>query len=246
MKNIIKCLMLSVFILFISGCDAEYNMIIKKDLRIEEQIVFTEKIKTIRSYSNNADIFVVKNIYNMKELNQYNIDDYYLETDKSDTILTETATKVYSNFTKFEENNILKGKFFETMVMDDSTGSLVEITFVSIKQIYQVFVDSEEEDAAINSLKITITVPYQVVTNNANSVDKITNSYTWEYNKATSFKDIELTFNKTKEFKISIIDKIKEAYKKANKPALLIIIGITVAVVLIIIIAIRNAQNNKL
>lgn len=244
MRNINKCLLLSIVILLVSGCSVKYNIDIKKDLRIEENISFVEKNDTILTYSPDIDNYIVRTKFNLKVDNLYNANYYYLEDLKTSKNTTVKATRVYDDFSKFQDKNILKSYIFESMVMN-TDGSLIEIKMTSIKTPYEVFIDNEESGSIVDDATIKIKVPYEVIANNADSVDELNNIYTWKYDDLTLYKDIEIKFNKDKIFKADIIKQLMNNFEN-NKGKFITVFILIIVIIVIAIITLKNKKNNKL
>jgi hypothetical protein len=73
----------------------------------------------------------------------------------------------------------------------------VNLNFIA-KENMEILVDSGLYTALLDSVNISITLPFKVIENNADIVDENTGTYTWNYTKNESGKNIELIFDTSK------------------------------------------------
>ena len=88
----------------------------------------------------------------------------------------------------------------------------------------------------ISNLNINIKLPYVVTSNNADSYNKKTNTYTWNINSETLDKEINLTFDKSKIYVYNLVMYISIA--------ILCVIGLIIALI-VFHLRKRNKTNNK-
>ncbi len=247
MKNM-NILLLTILLIFLSGCSMEYNIVINDNMQIEETIYILEDNDVISIYSPNINQYVnnmIQQQYDNKIIsNEYSVE-YISVNSKSGVI----ATRLYDKFSNFSDSTKLKDNIYKIVTMTINE-NMVYLNFDSIEDTYELFLDNELEEAFLDSLILKIKIPYEVISNNADEVNKETNTYIWNYDKFTIDKDVELVFDKDNKFNFNILDKVINMYNdNININWLIIIIGIVIISCLIFIfkfIIIISRRNNKI
>lgn len=212
----IKVLVLIIGVFCLCGCNANYNLTISNNNNFSEEVILyaqnSDEINAIRDL--NYDISTDVNTYDEEtNYNTYKItkidNQIMFNADFNRTsILNSNAINrgvKYFNFTNYNGNYVL-----------------------STANAYTVF-----DDYNVNSLTVNITLPNEVVNNNADNVNE--NTYTWYLNK-----------NKTKSIYLEYkpISNNKEEEKKDNN-LIYLIITLLVLVALAIGIVFVNKQKYK-
>lgn len=181
MKKKLFIILISAFLL--TGCDLEYNVKINTDLTTTETIEF---------FVNNASIEEEKELYGDEDYNNYldssqNILDnnnYTYKYEYTDEGLYVTATKSNNSLTVNETIFNKKYSYYDFYCNDDYC------------MLYAVGLDEKTYGEEIYNLNISIQVPYKVILNNADEIDKFNNIYTWNNNVLEKSKDIKLIFER--------------------------------------------------
>lgn len=237
-------LFLLFFIIFIvSGCDAEYHISIDKNLVIEEKITLMEENDNIYLYAPTINDFIDDVIAQVKD--EYLNDNYEINKEIGENESGSHAVRLYNTFESLTKDNILIGQLYNTMNITVND-NIVNLKFDSIDDDYQLFKDSPTTSAIFNKLTLTIELPFEVLSSNADYVDEAKRMYVWYYSADVSNKDVELLFNSDKIAKISVVDRLEQIFKDGNYSSFLII-GIIVILGLILIsyIVVINKYNNS-
>jgi hypothetical protein len=245
MGNKIKILCLCLLALLISGCKAEYNIDIKSDLSVNEEISFMEKNSTISTMAPKVEDYITQLITDTQSEDDRSAN-YYISKEIGTKESGSVANRIYDDFTSFKEENILLGEIF-TSINVTTEEHMVSIECKSLSSHYQVFTETATSDSLLESFKIHITVPFEVIDSNADSSDRFTNTYTWNYDKMSLYKDVDLSFDTSKPFKADIIDEIKNSYEKGHLNNILFIIGIvSVGLVIVVLLLGKKIKNSKI
>ena len=188
-----KILLLIPLIFLITGCRVDYKIEINKDLSVVEQINMTETSETFSRRYKEFDKTVLNSIFNSGNRKETLTDNnYQYEESTMSSYPSILATKTYSSLDEFSKNTIFKDEFFGS-VATTTEGSL--ITFIANDLIEY---DSENIDLYdVSECVVSITLPYVVSSNNADSYDKKTNTYKWKLSSQEP-KEIKITFDKNK------------------------------------------------
>lgn len=236
MKNkIIICL---ITIMLLTGCTANYNVTINKDLTVEEnfEVIGDDRFKLTSGYTEDSMYSALKETYS-ELITEGDLDD--IKTKIVNNNLTITSNIKYNNLNDFANSKYIK-KIYKDGLKVSTDRSVVSITSINELDNFWLFVNGMEEDPLINKLKVSIKIPYEVISNNATSVDKKTNTFTWEYDFQDYDKSIEITFDKNKEF-IYGVDT-----KKVTKYIVYIILLGLVIFAIYKVYKNKNKKNNKI
>lgn len=193
----IKKLSISLLsIMILSGCTVDYSINIDKDLIVDESIKINELTNTILTQTLDVDIFLDKAIDNYQNDPRYDLYMYEKYTDDSETYVTAKA--YYLDFNAYLENKKIKDTLFENfnIIKEGNTYNFVYVAKNS-KDV-EIFNDSELYTSLIDEVRLNITLPFKVISNNANNVDIETNTYTWIYKKNENLKNIDIKFDISK------------------------------------------------
>lgn len=229
-----KKLRLFIFLLLIilmSGCSVEYDLTLNEDMTVNEKIIAIEKTKRMEALTKQKGKQAINYLYDMFKRNgeDFNLtsreDEYntYATAITSHDDINDYSEKFYSDVFKevniTKENNITNFKAIQTeLLSSDSNYSLL-----------------------YNDITINITIPFKVVSNNA---DKIRgNTYTWNINKSEDYKTIEFSYkegNKEDKININVNDETYNIpYGIIISISFIIIIGF-----IILFVYIKNKKNN--
>lgn len=185
-------------ILLLTGCTAEYNVTINKDLKVEENVVVLgdDRFKITGSYTidsiYNALINNYSDIYNIVKNN--NINKY---SDSGN--LSASSEKSYNNLNDYVLSDYIKVLYSDGLSLKEN-GSVITIASDNLMDNFWLFLDDMDSDPLITELKINIKLPFVVTDHNADDVDEDSNTYTWVYNQNNASKQISIEFDKDRLF----------------------------------------------
>ena len=222
-------ILIAILLIFLTGCDVEYNVDIKRDLSVSEYFTAT---------SDNSSLLERK-IYSIKDL----IDEVSSNTyvDKSEYVINEyahgdfTGAKVsrkYSSLSKYVDNLNTYDLFPNKTEYSLNSNILTYETTVS--KLYK-----NEEFVMLTypiTAKVNIKIPFEVTYHNADSVDPATNTYTWNVTNTEENLEQKIKFT---------ADVSKKKYDKLEIIKLVSIISVLVAAIVIVSIALRTKAGRR-
>ena len=194
-KKKMKKKLIILFLLFLtSGCSVKENIIINKDLSVNEEV----SMSGTKSFFDNRymvlPINVIKEVLTSFDRENNLIQNGYMydiyEDERYPRVL---AQKKYDSISSFTEQTIFKNQYYEYLKTN------IDGNLISIKS--SEFTNYEDGDIykySIKSCIINIKLPFKVISSNADKIDKKTNTYTWLINEKTTDKIIDITFDKSR------------------------------------------------
>lgn len=177
--------LLIVFLFFLTGCSASYELVIDKT--ITENINLNEDRKLIETYTT-PDKFIEDEMSIINKDGNYFY--YKKNTEVTDTDIIGNGKKTYNSFEKFKKNSIIINTMFKNIdyVKKIKTTRIV----MEANEEFNYFDESTFCSAFIDNLDIKIKVPGEVISGN---YDKVENGYyIWKCDKNSKIKDIELEY----------------------------------------------------
>lgn len=193
-----KSVLIFIFIIIMTGCSAEYNLNINKELFVEESVTIKESIFNIRKQELNVDFFIDYNIEKYSSNKDYSMYVYEKQVDSNKAEVTGIAT--YLDFLNYKKESILIKEMFSAFNILNE-GSIYTFGYkVKNKEDINIFKEDELYSSLFNDLTINIKLPFRVISSNADSINIDAGIYTWKYSKDDIVKDINIEFdvNKTK------------------------------------------------
>ncbi len=226
-----KLILLLLLVMLCCGCEANYTLKINDDLTVVETISATEGPEFFSEYPKSSVQWVVGSVFiepNLEYINKIGYDINYI------TSKEEGGAKLigkYSSLDEYKEKsefpNQIDGEWNYT-----KDGDLITL---SLKGRFSA--DEQDQDGRykIDNGTISITVPFTVTNQNADSVNKETNTYTWHFDNEKE-KELTITFDSS-------------SLKKDEFPYIVIAIVVVLVIIIFygIMIAIdKNKRRNKL
>ena len=176
----IKFIILILIVFLFAGCSGDYNLKFNRDLSIDEDIDILIDNKD-NAYENTFVLFENADI----DADKYNI---MLKGDKVRIIYKEK----YKSFEDYYLNSKLYRLLFKELELNRTNSGM----FINTESNFKL--DDSNNQNIINSydidtLKINITMPFNVIENNADEVKDDT--YTWVLNKNNTYKNIRARYD---------------------------------------------------
>ena len=176
----IKFIVLILIVFLFAGCSGDYNLKFNRDLSIDEDIDILIDNKD-NAYENTFVLFENADI----DADKYNI---MLKGDKVRIIYKEK----YKSFEDYYLNSKLYRLLFKELELNRTNSGM----FINTESNFKL--DDSNNQNIINSydidtLKINITMPFNVIENNADEVKDDT--YTWVLNKNNTYKNIRARYD---------------------------------------------------
>lgn len=225
-----KKIILIFICLFCIGCEARYELKINEDLSVNESITGLETEEFYSNYPKSTKERVISFMSETK-------DEYLNEIGYSKDIVTEgnltgaLFSKRFGSLKEYFTQSQAYKQFYDGWDYSINDG-------IVIIELNNQLLRNEDsiERYVIDNCDVSITLPFKVRRSNADSVNKKTNTYTWNLNDKES-KDIYIKFDTKQEAKY--IDKKYIGY--------ILIIGLIIGVFyLIYYVYDKREQNNRI
>ena len=224
--------LIAVLLVFITGCDVEYNVNINRDLSVEESFTAVT--------DNNS--LIDRKIYNTNELiesvlsstsadtKEYLIKEYLLDNSSGAKV-----SRKYSSLAKYV------GTLNEYDLFPNKTEYSLNSNILTFKTTVDKLYKSEEYVLLTYDItsKVNIKIPFEVTYHNADSVDLKTNTYTWNVNNTEENKEQTIMFT---------ADTSKKKYDFTEIIKVLSVIAVLVAIIVIVSVGlkIKSGKRNKI
>lgn len=231
----VKLIILIFALFFITGCTANYDVVINDDLTVSEniEIIGDSRFKVDGNYTIDSMYNTLKETYT--ELYE-NSDLENVSKFVKDGNMSISITNSYNDLDSFASSFVIK-KIYSKGLDINKKQNIVGISSDNQLDNFWLFVDGMEEDPLITNLQVKIKVPFVVTKNNADKVDAKNNIFVWNYNYNDYSKKINLEFDKNRKFS-SGIDFLK-IFKYVGLVVVLVGIG------LVCFKFIKNKSNKK-
>lgn len=233
MKNGYKLLFLLIILMTLTGCTFKYDIKIMLDGKVTESASLFDGITTI----NNKKEFLSSVNENLK-LFDINVDDKKIVYDSN--FIGINLKNNYSNLRDYVRQNKAVKYIFENVVVKED-GKIIDIE--SIPSQYDII--QQENDGSYNYIdsEITLTLPFKVITSNANEIDTKNNKYTWLIDN--DFKEIKISYDKSQYYTNNIF-KLFPYMTVDIWLTILLIIVIIWFVISVLILGLRLLKREKM
>ena len=188
----LKYLCFLFFLLILSGCTLDYNLVIDENLILTEYITTEEENSVISTYSNSIEGFIYSNIF------EYERDDdssyYFFKKFKNDKSSRVIASYTYLDFNELKEKNKVFDSFFSNINISINE-SIIKLYFES-KSSNELLQEDEINSPIFREANIIITLPFKVTNTNADVVQN--NNYIWNFDSDNYEKSVILEFDSSK------------------------------------------------
>ncbi len=227
-KNFI---LLLFFVMLCCGCEANYTLRINEDLTVSETLSATEPAEFFLQYENSSVQrvvgFILEPNLEVINANKYQVG-YINDSDKGGA----TLTKNYNSLEEYVKNTKISEQFGNEITYTKNGDE----TTLSITGSFSVDEQDQETGYKVQTAKISIVVPFEVTNHNADSYDKDSNTYTWNFDENSEERTLTLTFNQ------AMKEEESNWYVYAGIGLVVVLIGVYV----VLTIVNQNKQRNKM
>ena len=236
MKKIIFMLLL---VLFLTGCDVKYDLVITNKEKIKETITVFVDNQIIENNSMTKEEYLdyYSNIY----MNNPGYKGIKITTKEGDEYSSFIAKNKYSSLDDYVQSYTFKNMFDYADI--ERVGNYV--SFTTSKNAYLENIKNDEllsEQSKYNSFKISIKFYNKLANHNADEVDSKNNIYSWNINEDTTKDFIYFKISPDVRYDVMIKDIIQENILAIS------IVGILLLTIIIIVgyILIKIRKNNEI
>ncbi len=233
MFKIIKLGIISIIILVLTGCEVSYNISIDNNLKVSEVLIGLENNVVLEENGETKQKqvkYIIDTLDQIGELFSYTKVPIY-NTNTSGV----SVKRDFNNIADFNTNSTIAKEVF-TRFKVTTNNKQTRINAVAN------YLSQTTASGTININTINIQVPYAVINNNADSIDKKDHIYTWKLSADNAIKTINITYATDKDYAANnTIAKIIN-----NQNIFLALIAIILIAVGVIWIIVQNKNNNKI
>lgn len=239
MKNKYKLFLLILVTIIVSGCTANYNIKINLNGSIEETAELTEeKNRLLKNFSEEKFEDYVTDYIKINEFED-KIDKYKIFINDKAGVNVNNA---YKDIYEFADTSPAINYVFKKVRVKEQN-NIVKIE--SVESGYEIVYRDNDGELNYTNSYISLSLPYQVISTNANTIDEETNTYTWKLDE--EFEGIEIEYNTKKYFSYDIF-KLKDYATIENYFEILLLLIIILLVCVIFILGIKlliRERNNS-
>ena len=182
--NMKKVLMILVFILFLSGCDIDYQLNYKSSDKILEKLEVSVENEVINLYSENSDVYF-KDVFNSYKT-AYDLRNYKYKIFELGSYSKISVSKIHHSAESVIDNSLFDSYFANKSITENDG----EITFHLSDYLFL-----QDEDWDIPAVPITIVIKSNyIVESNAQDVNNFLGIYKWTFNSEDSGQFLNITF----------------------------------------------------
>lgn len=191
-----KMIIIFIFIIIGTGCTAEYNLNINKDLIIDETITLKESIFNIKKQELDVNFFVDLNIDRYRSDDRYSMYMYNKDIDSNNASVTANA--IYLDLLTYKNTSPLIENLFSNFNII-KTENIYEFEYKakSLNNV-EIFDASDLYASLVEEIKVNIKLPFRVLNHNADMFNEDIGIYTWEYSNRKPTKNIIIEFDTSK------------------------------------------------
>lgn len=211
-----KLIILVIALLFLSGCEIKYDLVITDKEEIKENIYVYIPNENIAEYNMSVPEFL--DYYSNVYLENEGYENFEVTSKEGKNVSYIKATRNYSSLDEYKNSYSFKN-LFNTAVIE-RVGNYVSFT-TSENMFLQSIKNNElvEMSEADKTYEINIKFYNEVANHNADKVDEKNNIYTWNINKNTTKDKIYFKIGPKVRYDVKIMDYIQ------NNLTTLIVIG---------------------
>ena len=204
MNNKVKILILVLLTTLVSGCTANYDVKISLDGSVKENIELNEnKNRIISDFTKKKFEDYVENYLELNELDN-TINDYKLLI--GDEKAGVRIDRKYDDINEYINTSPAIPFVFKKVKIRTKDEMII---LKSVETGYELVYKDNQGVLNYTDSTITLSLPYEVISSNADHVDEETNTYTWNFDE--NFDGIEIKYNPNKKYTNDLFKLLKFA-----------------------------------
>ena len=231
-----KILLIILLIFCITGCSADYDLVITDKKKVYEKVVLLDENDNILKTSDSIDYFL---LYKKKQFTSLG---YNVENIKKDQQSGFNLSNNYDSLNEFIETSMMKSLFENANIEDDNNLFIFETTGQYLyNNIFTIDILSDYI-YNLDEIKVKIKFYNKVIKHNADYADEKNNVYTWILSKENNYDNIMFQLSNDVRYDIKYAD-----YLNRNK-IVFIIIGIVIVLIIFTFLQLKKIikRNNSI
>ena len=229
---------LFISILFFTGCTVDYNIYIKSDHTLDENIQISDSISNLEQTGYTIDDIVSSKIQSYSE--DINENNYSLKQEKNNDTVTVSLISKNKTMDKF-----IKMPYFEKMfngadINDDDNSFSFKTNGLYNQSGLFYDLSGVVDEGFVDKININIKFEDKVLDNNADIYDEKNNTYTWIINSETEEKSIYFMLKQSNK----AVNK-KQKNKSNTKIDITLFISLIGGLAIILLISLVGLSLNK-
>lgn len=232
----ISLLVVIISLLLLSGCNIKYNLTVTDKGVVKEKAYFLQDNKNILENNDDINLYLEEKIAPYQTV--YSSYKYYKHKGLLKSYIL--VQKEYESLSNYATNSNLFKNLFERGEVTGTNNN----SFRTVGKFYydKIYDDTVDPTFYINKIEINIRFYNNVLDNNADKVNKVTNTYTWIIDETTETKDIYFKTGTKVQYNAVIYQFITD-----NLIAVLITSGVIILALLItLMVRLKQIENNRL
>lgn len=226
-----KKLFLIIVVLLLTGCNANYKLVVDKDFNIKENVNVEVSKKLFDIKGVDIDTVLSDQITEFNKKISIPVDNYTLK--KGTNNIDININNKYDSIESYNQSSILKNVNGKVELYDYTRddGNNADVFQIMINYDFFNLVKTRNlTNHKLDSLNLVVEFPYEIISTNADKVEK--NVLTWDLTKLVKSRSFYIEYNKDKLY-------------RDNTALILLIVGCVIAISILIVVIFRRKSNDK-
>ena len=226
-----KKLFLIIVVLLLTGCNANYKLVVDKDFNIKENVNVEVSKKLFDIKDVDIDTVLSDQITEFNKKISIPVDNYTLK--KGTNNIDININNKYDSIESYNQSSILKNVNGKVELYDYTRddGNNADVFQIMINYDFFNLVKTRNlTNHKLDSLNLVVEFPYEIISTNADKVEK--NVLTWDLTKLVKSRSFYIEYNKDKLY-------------RDNTALILLIVGCVIAISILIVVIFRRKSNDK-
>ena len=233
MKKVItlkKYLFLLCLVVLLTGCSTNYNLVVDKDFKIKEDVEISIAKSNFNIKGTDIDSILTEQISSFNSKISTPVNNYKI--DKGLKQISINFNNEYDSVEAYSQSKFLKNVNGKAEIYEyEDNGKKTDIFQIMVNYDFFDLVNTKNlSNYKLEELKLNIKFPYEVISTNADKVDK--NTLSWDLTKLIKSRSFYIEYDKDK------------VYKNDSR-ILLIVIASILTLGIVLLIAFKKKSNNK-
>ncbi len=232
------CILLFIIVL-LTGCSANYDLLINDKKEVYESITFTDTNESILSYSESVELYLTQQIESYKGIKEFSAYDFVKKEGSSSSGVI--MSKKYRTLKDYSTSYILRFLFEDVNIIQNTEYTSFEtVGGYNYSNLYGE--EQLDPDFFLEKINIKIKFYNNIIDSNADKVDEKGNILEWNITSEDLLKSIYFKIGNEKRYDIIFLDTFNRNIKN------IMFVAIFFVIVIFTIIFMKNKfqKNNNI